>query len=349
VISDSVVEGDEVVIGALELEDTVTRVLVGQGAAEIDARAQAAHLVEAELRGHPSHGIRRLPTLAGRVRAGLIVSGSPGCEWVTDSVLRVDGLRGFGPVVARRAIGLIAERAERTGIAVAAMRNTNHIGMLSPYLETLAAGGAIGIIVTTTEGLVHPWGGSHALVGTNPIAIGVPTDGAPLVLDMSTGLVSMGRILDHAGRGLPIPDGWAVDAAGTPTTDAAAASRGAIAPFGGAKGFGLGIAIEAMVGVLTATAFGRDVVGTLDTEHAATKGDLLICIDVGSFGGLAMLPLLTAYLDEVRGDGARIPGDRARAERARRLADGIQLDAALWQRVLALSPDTEHPETENTP
>ena len=117
---------------------------------------------------------------------------------------------------------------------LAAVRGANHLGILAPYAEAVADQGMIGIALTTSEALVHPSGGRTAMIGTNPVAIAVPARPDPLVLDMATGEVSMGRILRHAELGEPIPPGWAVDAAGEPTTDAAAAAAGAISPFGAA-------------------------------------------------------------------------------------------------------------------
>jgi LDH2 family malate/lactate/ureidoglycolate dehydrogenase len=331
-----------VLASARELDELMTRILHRNGARERDAGIQSTQLLEAELRGHPSHGFRRLPTLVRRLENGFVKTDSqPVFNWSASGVLRVDGDRGFGPVVAWDTLDLLARGAEHAGIAIALVRNNNHIGMLSPYVERIARDGAIGIALTTSEALVHPWGGARALIGTNPLAIGVPGGDEPLVLDMSTGAVAMGRILNHADRGTPIPEGWAVDADGRPTTDAAAAARGAISPFGGAKGFALGLALEAIVGVLTESAFGRNVHGTVDPESEATKGDVFIRIDLERIGETNMLPLLDEYLDEVRASGdVRVPGDRARQSRASLIEEGISLDAALWERVAALDQST---------
>ncbi len=338
-ISQSATDAEFVTVDATTLFDSMVRILRRNGAVQEDAVAQSTHLLEAELRGHPSHGLLRLPILVKRLRAGLIVSGlDPDTEWVTESVLRVDGRRGFGPTVARHAIALISERAASSGIAMATVAAANHIGMLAPYVDGLARSGLVGFALTTSEALVHPWGGTEGMVGTNPIAIGVPTGDEPLVLDMSTAAVSRGRIIDHGARGIPIPLGWALDAEGVPTENADAAHS--ISPFGGQKGYALGIALEAVVGVLTSTSFGKDVRGTLDTEFEATKGDVFICINLAAVGAGSVLPLLAAYLDDVRGSGdVRVPGDRARTERADRLHNGIRIDSSLWRRVAALETE----------
>jgi len=330
-----------VVVSSDEVHTVIAEALVRHGATSRDAGLQATTLVEGDLRGHPSHGIRRLPVLVGRLRAGLAVSGvEPDLQWRTDSALVVDGRRTLGPVAAHQALDAILDRVRETGIAMASIRNSGHVGMLAPYLERIAATGAAGIALTTSEALVHPWGGSIAMVGTNPIGVGIPTLGDPFILDMSTSQVSMGKVLDYAARGEEMPLGWAVDENGDATTDAAAGARGALSPFGGAKGYALGLAFEALVGVLAGSQYGRDVHGTLDVEHPPSKGDLFVVFSLDSLGATTSLGPLTSYFDAVRASGSEnpvsIPGDRARAERARRLAEGIPLDAAQWDRALAL-------------
>jgi L-2-hydroxycarboxylate dehydrogenase (NAD+) len=335
------------VVTAGQASARIEAALARLGVAADEARVQATALVEADLRGHASHGLRRLPTLAARILNGVTVPGAvTRLDWLTESVLRADGQGGLGPVVARRAAAALTERVPRTGVAVAAIARASHLGILAPYVEELSGRGLTTLMTTTSEALVHASHGNRAIVGTNPLAIGIPAPGAPVVLDMATGLVSMGKIIDYAARGEPLPAGWAVDAAGQPTTDAAAAARGgAIAPFGGGKGYGLALALELLVAVLTSTALGTGVRGTLDTDQPATKGDLIIVFDTGLFTDVAAAARrVAAYLDEVRatavpGEQVFIPGDRARAARAARLADGIAIPDELWATVTDLAGD----------
>lgn len=337
------IETATVVVSADDIRNAAVEALVDHGATKSDAHVQAEQLLEAELRGHASHGLRRIPVLCGRLRAGLIISGiAPSAVWSSDSALSVDGNDGFGPVAAHAALDELLPRAAQTGIAAATVRRGHHIGMLAPYLERMVAEGFVAIVFTTSEGLVHPWGGAGNLIGTNPIGIGVPSGQAPLILDMSTASVSMGKILDYAARGVAIPDGWAVDSYGQPTRDALAAARGAISPFGGAKGYALGVATEAIVGLLSGTAFGKGVSGTLDCCHPTTKGDLFVAISTSVFGASRDDSSLARYFDEIRSSGVDggtvdIPGDRARRSRAERLRDGIPVDVDLWQNLPALA------------
>ncbi|MCJ8056841.1 Ldh family oxidoreductase [Shinella curvata] len=306
------------------------------------ARLQADLLLEAELRGLPSHGLQRLPLILSRLDKGLADGQARGSgTWRRRSFLSVDGERGLGPVVLMHALEAMRPIVCETGIAIAAIRNANHIGMLAYYAEAAAKSGLIGIIMSTSEALVYPFGGTQAMLGTNPVAIGVPSGDQPFVLDLATSIVSMGKINHHAMRGMPIPLGWAVDAEGRPTTDANAARTGAIAPFGGAKGYGLGLAIELLVSALTGSDLAPDVRGTLDDIHAANKGDLLILIDAAAGDG--SVRSLASYLDHLRGSHpsdpaspVAVPGDGARQRRAATERSGIELPQPLLEHLLAL-------------
>jgi len=325
-----------------QLRSLATALLESRGAEPQAAALQADLLVEAELRGLPSHGLQRLPFLLSRLEKGL----ADGCArgvwtWSRRALLDVDGERGLGPVVLMNAMRCLKQNLPGMGIGVAAIRNANHIGMLAYYAEAAARDGLIGIVASTSEALVHPFGGTKAMLGTNPLAIGIPTGDRPFVLDLATSVVSMGKIRNHALRGAPIPPGWAVDANGHSTQDPVAAQSGAIAPFGGAKGYGLGLAIELLVAALAGSALSPDVRGTLDDDHPANKGDLLILIDPSA--GAGTIPALTSYLDSLRLsrplDATRpvaIPGDGARSRRAASIDDGIALPQPLFEQLMAL-------------
>ncbi|GAA4321074.1 Ldh family oxidoreductase [Pigmentiphaga soli] len=329
-------------ISYTEAVETAMAALGRAGVPPAHARLQVDLLVDAELAGRASHGLLRLPRVVQRIRNGVCDPVTEGdALWRGEAFLDVDGNRGLGPVVACAALDRIGERARRTGVAAAAIRNNNHLGMIGWYAERVARGGQALIALTTSEALVHPWGGRKALLGTNPIAIGVPARPHPFVLDMATSLVSMGQIHDYAHRGQPLSPGWALDAAGEPTTDAAAARDGAIAPFGGAKGYALGLAFEVLVTALTGAALGADVRGTLDATEPCNKGDVFIVIEPA---GSAAARAIAAYLDAIRacpparpGEPVLVPGDRGRDSREARLRDGIRLAEPVWREIVALS------------
>ncbi|MDO9415531.1 Ldh family oxidoreductase [Pararhizobium sp.] len=310
------------------------------------AALQAQVLVDAELKGHPSHGLQRLPRILSRIERGLINPQSEGeATWRSLSFLEVNGLKGLGPVVAVSALSQLSARAESTGVAICGIRNSNHLGMLAYYVEWLAARGQIGIAMSSSEALVHPFGGARAVLGTNPLAIAVPTAKRPMVVDLATGVVSMGKIHHHAANGLSIPLGWARDDTGQPTTDAGRATKGAIAPFGDAKGYALGMALELLVAALAGSALAPDVRGTLDADTVCNKGDVFIAIDIGIQSEL--MHRLAAYLDLVRASPpsdenvpVAVPGDGAADRRAKALIHGFEIAPKLWQDLNTLSQST---------
>jgi LDH2 family malate/lactate/ureidoglycolate dehydrogenase len=308
-------------------------VLESAGVPPPHAALQVDLLLEAELRGRASHGLLRLKRIVERIRNRVVNPLTKGSHRWRGNVLEVDGCMGLGPVVAVAALEKISERAAATGVAVAAIRNNNHIGMLAWYADRIARQGQIAVALCNSEALVHPWNGRRAMQGTNPFAIGIPLVGEPFVLDMATSLVSMGEIHHHANLNRPIPSGWALDASGEPTTDAHAAKRGAIAPFGGAKGYSLGLGFEVLIGALTACALGPEVHGTLDSDQPCNKGDVFIVIDPGADQG--RYAAIESYLDAVRASGSpdaavQVPGDRALASRRERLTNGLPVDDQVW-------------------
>jgi L-2-hydroxycarboxylate dehydrogenase (NAD+) len=332
---------NHVVIPVEDARGLAFGILRGCGVSEEHADIQVDLLLHAELSGRASHGLLRLRRIVERIRNGVADPAAKGHhEWRGRAFLDVDGRMGLGPVVALSALAQLSQRARETGIAVAAVRNNNHLGMLEWYVERVACGGQVAIALTTSEALVHPWGGRRAMIGTNPIAIGVPAEPTPFVLDMATGLVSMGLIHDYAHRGEPIPAHWALDADGNPTTDPNAAKSGAIAPFGDAKGYALGLAFEVLVSTLTGAAFGSDVRGTLDSDWPCNKGDVFVVVEVTT----KMAAAVTAYLDDVRAcapiapdQPVRVPGDRARAVRSQRTVDGIPIPLEVWSQLQELA------------
>jgi LDH2 family malate/lactate/ureidoglycolate dehydrogenase len=325
-----------------QLMAVAIRLLERRGVPAEAARIQADLLIEAELRGLPSHGIQRLPRLLARIDRRLADPAARAMmTWTRPAFLSVDSRRGLGPVVMLAAIAEMRASVAAHGMATAAIRNANHIGMLAYYVDAVARSGLIAIVASTSEALVHPFGGTEPMLGTNPVAIGIPTADEPFVLDIATSLVPMGKIHHHALRGEPIPLGWAVDGDGRPTTSAQAAKSGAIAPFGDAKGYGLGLAIELIVAALCGSEMAPAVRGTLDEEHPANKGDLIILIDPAAGGDRAAA--LSAYLQKLRASRpldpdrpVSVPGDGARRRKARIGIEGIEVPDALWNDLLAL-------------
>ncbi|GLQ55613.1 dehydrogenase [Devosia nitrariae] len=318
--------------------ELVDRALAAAGVPPDNAALQRDLLLDAEMRGIASHGLLRLPRLVERIGNGVADPLTRGQhEWTAPGFLKVDGEQGLGPVVAQAAIDALLDRAATQGVAVAAIANSNHIGMLGFYADRVAEAGRCLIAFSTSEALVHPWGGRRAMIGTNPIAIGLPTGDGIFMMDTATSIVSMGEIHDHADRGTPIPLGWALDGDGNPTTDAAAARSGAIAPFGGPKGYALGLAFELMLTALAGSSIGREVKGTLDSTKRCTKADLFIVIDQPLAPVAAFVEMLRQETPAEGFDHVRIPGERGRDLRRRALADGINIADVTWSRLQDLA------------
>jgi Malate/L-lactate dehydrogenases len=329
-------------VPASQASEIADRILTAAGVPPDNAALQRDLLLDAEMRGIASHGLLRLPRLVERIANGVcdpVTSGRH--DWTAPGVLRVDGQQGLGPVVAQAAIDAIAARAASQGVALAAIANAQHIGMLGFYADRVAAAGKCLIAFSTSEALVHPWGGRRAMIGTNPIAIGLPTGEGIFMMDTATSIISMGEVHDHANRGVPLAPGLALDAEGNPTTDAALARDGAIAPFGGAKGYALGLAFELLLTALTGSAIGREVKGTLDSTEPCNKADLFIVIDQDLAPVAGFLDLLRREAPAAGFSEVRIPGERGRELRRRALEDGILIADVTWLRLQDLAASAE--------
>jgi LDH2 family malate/lactate/ureidoglycolate dehydrogenase len=251
----------------------------------------------------------------------------------------IDAKGDLGPCAAQLAVTTAIDAASLFGVGVVSVRGANHLGLLATYVERAALAGFICILTSTTEAMVHAPHSTEALLGTNPLAIGVPLGPGidPLVLDMATSVVSMGEIIRRAAAGESIEVDWGMDDTGKPALDAASLSI--LSTFGGEKGYGLSLALGVITSMLAGTPYGADVRGTLDTTNPATKGDLVVCIDPGAFG--APDAAASEYLDRIRNsrtDGRGrpfIPGDRSRSLRTERIESGIPLDSEALAFVLA--------------
>ena len=258
-----------------QLSDLVEAILSRHGVPSEHGRIQAKLFIGAQMRGIVSHGLLRLRRVVERLEAGLIVAGEIGRhDWTAGSFLSVDGQRGLGPVVALKALdAVVIPRARETGIAIAAIRNANHLGALAYYADYVARQGLYRHCPHHQRGagasLWRPPGDdrhqSHRHWRSRP-------NRSRWCWTWRPARVSMGKIHDHSNRGAAIPEGWALDAAGNSTTDADAAKGGAIAPFGGAKGYALGLAFEVLVASLAESAIGRGVKGTLDSGISQQQG-----------------------------------------------------------------------------
>ncbi len=254
------------------------------------AEAAARHLVRAEEQGLPTHGVSRVPFYCGMLRKGR-ADGAAQPAIVADraGVCLIDNRDGLPYVSARWAIEEVIQRARRNGIAFAGIRNSAHVGVLGIHLLPVAEAGLVGFAFTNSPAAIPAWGGKKALFGTNPVAAAFPRkDAQPLVIDLAMTTVVRGRIMMAMKRGERIPEGWALDRNGKPTTDPKEAiERGSLFPIGGAKGAMLALMFELVCAALTGAAIGPEADSFFSEEGNRPRiGQAFIAIDPSGLAGL---------------------------------------------------------------
>src|SRR5882672_7386557 len=319
------------------IEDALT----AAGLPREDAAKCAALMAEADLTGADAHGVFRLPQYVRRLKAGGF-NARPNIT-VTKSApatALVDGDNAMGHLVMSRAAETAVSLARQMGVAWVGVRRSNHAGPAGLYAEMPAAHGMIGMYsAVANANYMAVWGGADSLLGTNPLAIGVPSGAGPVVLDMATTVVSYGTVKNYALQGKPMQPGWMVNTAtGEDIIDAKKSAEGLLLPIGGYKGSGLAIMLGLLAGPLNRAAFGRDVVDfNADDASETNTGHFIVALDVARFLALedykAEVDRHIAELKQSKRlpgvDEIRMPGERRRQCRAERLRDGVPLASAL--------------------
>ncbi len=281
-------EDQSIRIPASRLRAITTDVFATLGLPEEAAEAVAEGLVDGDMRGIPSHGLMLVPMYAERIRAGSVSTATAGSV-VADlgATAVLDAGNALGILTGDQAMGMAVERAEEFGIGIVAVRHAFHFGGAFRFVQAAAREGLVGIAAANTRPLMPAPGGARAVVGNNPLAIGVPIEGGePVILDMALSEAALGKIRLAAQEGREIPPTWATDAAGTPTTDPKAAIEGLLLPAAGPKGFGLAFMVDVLSGVLSGGAFGASVRGLYaDTAAPNDCAHLFIAVDPAAFGG----------------------------------------------------------------
>jgi len=322
----------EVTISIAEARHRVETKLMASGVSADNAESVARALVDAEIDGQSGHGLRRVASYAAQAAAGKVDGHAvPVIREAAPGALHVDVANGFYYPAFDRVVGRLPQMAKAQGIAMAGFYRSHHCGVAGHSVERLADEGCVALMFANTPAAMAPWGGASRLFGTNPIAFAAPMAARePIVIDLSLSKVARGKIVAAAERGEPIPEGWAVDAEGQPTTDAARAAQGAMLPFGGAKGSALALMVEMLAAGLTGGRYAREATSFLDAQGGPPgTGQLIIAIDATSLGADA--PARMAELaDLVQADGdARLPGTRRMERRARVQRTGLMIDKAL--------------------
>lgn len=273
-------------------------------------------LVQAEGKGVLSHGILRLQSYIQLIEEGVLDNKArPVVKSLGISALSVDGKFGFGMLLGREAAIATSDASSRTGICVTTGRNFNHLGMLEYFTEPAAQNGYITIAMTNAHPTVTFPGGKEAAIGTNPICVSIPSIGGPFNLDMAISKSSFGKIREAALEGEKIPEDIALDNEGNGTTDPIAALSGSLLPFGGIKGYALGMIVDMLAGILSGSAAGHDVITWNIERKRWNSGMTLIAIDPRFYLSLDQFKfLIEQYLEKTRNYSPehRAPGDRRR-------------------------------------
>ena len=299
------------------------------------ARAVAAVIAAGERDNCKSHGIYRVEGCLRVIAAGKLASDAvPRIHDAGTSVIEVDAGGGFSNPAFDAARPLLAERARAQGIAALVIRDCLHFSALWHDVEALAQDGLASLSMCPSYASVAPAGGSAPLLGTNPFAFGWPRRGEqPYVFDFATSVVARGEIELHRRAGKPIPEGWAVDSAGRPTTDPEAALSGAMLPFGGHKGSAISTMVELLSGAMLGEFMSKEAVEFMGgtTSLLPRHGARVIALDPQRFAarsGRDPIAEGERLLTAIGAQGARLPSERRFAARAKALADGIALSEA---------------------
>ncbi len=314
--------------------------LLKHGCSSENARSVAQALTLAEADGLKGHGLSRLPSYVGQLKAGKVDGGAvPLATRNAPGVINIDAAHGFAFPALDLALAQLGEPAASCGLAVATIRRSHHSGAAGHPVERLAEQGLVAMFFANTPAAMAPWGGRKPLFGTNPIAFACPLEGMPpLVIDLSLSKVARGNIMAAKQKGMPIPEGWALDGEGRPTTDPDAALAGTMVPMGDAKGTALALMVELLAAGLTGAKFASEASSFLDDKGGPPgTGQMILVLDPDRLGGPGTRAhcarLALAVSDE---PGARLPGRRRLMARATAQREGIVIAPELATQLEAL-------------
>jgi (2R)-3-sulfolactate dehydrogenase (NADP+) len=321
-----------------EAWDLAFNALINNQTSDENAREVADALINAEFDGQAGHGLSRIPSYVEQVLSGKVAGNvTPSLLSSKGSVIRVDANQGFAFPAISLALSEITKTCKSFGIAAASISRSHHFGQAGRHVERLAEDGLIGLMFGNTPKAIPPWGGSKPLFGTNPIAFASPREtAAPLVIDMSLSKVARGKVMVANQLNEKIPEGWAIDQDGRPTTDAKKALEGAMLPIGDAKGSALALMVEMLAAGLTGSNFGFEASSFLNAEgDSPGVGQLIIAIDPSFFSGEGFAErtetLVGAILEQ---PGTRLPGDkRIEKRKVREKSQKITISKDLYEKI----------------
>jgi (2R)-3-sulfolactate dehydrogenase (NADP+) len=311
------------------IEALAQAALSRHGASGRQAEALAAGIAAAERDGLKSHGLMYLPIYCEHLSCGKVLGAAePALESAAPSCLVVDARNGFAHAAIDLGLPALVDLARRQGIASLAIRNSYNCGALGYHTERLAAHGLVALGFTNAPASIAPFGAHKAALGTNPWSLAVPDGegGARFVIDQSASVVAKSEVMKRARAGEAIPEGWAFDAEGKPTTDPALALKGTMAPAGGYKGVGSALLVEIFAACLAGANPGLAASPFSGTAGGPPgTGQFFLAIDPGPSSGDGFASRL-ALVAAAFGQGARLPGARRLAARARTAVEGVSVD-----------------------
>jgi len=324
------------------------------GVPRADAEVLADSLVAADLAGTGTHGLSRLAIYVKRIQKGLI---DPKPPFTVDrergATLAVDAGNGLGQVQAYKTLERLIPMAKRHGTAVATIRNSQHFGAVSYYCNLAADEDMILLATTNSQPAMSPEGGCQAFFGTNPIAASFPTGkGFHVKVDLATSLVARGNIIAAKKQGKSIPQGWALDVDGNPTTDAAVALMGTVLTMAGHKGYALAVMIEVLSSVLSGSAIGSGIGSMYETfDRKQDVGHFFCLLDIDAFLDVAEFKRrIDLMIDQIKScrrrpgvDEILVPGERSSRTVAENAKGGIKLDAATLKELRELAGEFDVP------
>lgn len=338
------------IISLSSFKEFMVKAFIMSGVTAEDAEIVTDNLLTAELKGIVSHGLSRFPVYLKRLRKGL-VNPKPSIE-ISQSmpgIISVDGDNGLGSVVTVRALEKGLEIAKVVGLCAIGIRNSNHFGISTYYCEKAADQGFCSIILTNSPPATPPWGGKEPYFGTNPIAIGMPRSQKPhIIVDLATSVVARGKIIKAAEHQEPIPEGWALDKDGYPTTEAKAALEGVLLPIAGPKGYALSLAVEHLAGVFTGAGYGRGVAWQYgSSEVPSNVGHFIILIKLDAFiTGEEYSERIEKFVTEIKENAPapgfstiKLPGEREWESEQARIQEGINVDSELVESFKAIGKE----------
>lgn len=321
-------------VSTASLASFSTAILKAVAVPDEQARIITDSVLYAHRRGKGTHGIGRFPIYVRKIQQGVMNADTVLAVVKERAAITVlDAQNGFGQVAGYKGMQRAVEKAGAFGIGAVGIRNSNNFGTAGFVAEVASQDGMIGLVFANSAPAIAPTGGSQPLFGTNPIGIAFPTpEGiAPIVLDMATSVAARGKIRLAAKQGDRIPLGWALDAAGLPTDDPAEALKGSMIPIGGAKGYGLSLAVDVLAGLLTGAGFGGAVRPLASMEGTSGYGHLLLAIDIEAFMDREEYSKhIESLVVRVKETGSEVllPGERS-FEVAK--AQGIEVELSLKQ------------------